>query len=111
MAAPVVKAEPSSTVAFQPVIQHADDAVAESRRPVRKRRQGSPGEATAEPLQLVETAAERAAAQAIADAEEEARRPVRRRRRGGGSPSAEPLQLVETAADRGAKDSPANPGA
>lgn len=111
MAAPVVKAEQPSTVAFQPVIQHADDAVAESRRPVRKRRQGSPGEGAAEPLQLVETAAERAAAQAIADAEEEARRPVRRRRRGGSSASAEPLQLVETAAERAGKDSAANPGA
>jgi len=106
-----VKAEPASTVAFQPVIQHAEDAVAEPRRPVRKRRHGSPGEGTAEPLQLVETAAERAATQAVADAEEEARRPVRRRRRGGGGASAEPLQLVETAADRDGKDSPANPGA
>ncbi len=111
ISAPVVKAEPASTVAFQPVIQHAEDAVAEPRRPVRKRRHGSPGEGTAEPLQLVETAAERAAAQAVADAEEEARRPVRRRRRGGGGASAEPLQLVETAADRDGKDSPANPGA
>jgi hypothetical protein len=70
----------------------------EAHRPVRRRREAPEASArAAEPLQLVETAADRVAAEPVFE-DETPRRPVRRRRqeREASAQPAEPLQLVET---------------
>jgi hypothetical protein len=87
---------------YQVVSEHDQAAAAQPHRPVRRRRQESAAQAPAEPLQLVETAAEKAAAVAAPVEEEAPRRPVRRRRHAAAALPDEPLQLVETApgADR-----------
>ncbi|MBX3674123.1 MAG: Rne/Rng family ribonuclease [Burkholderiales bacterium] len=82
---------------YQVVSEHDQAAAAEPHRPVRRRRQESAAQAPAEPLQLVETAAEKAAAVAAPAEEEAPRRPVRRRRQAAAALPDEPLQLVETA--------------
>jgi len=82
---------------FQVVSEH--DAAGEPARPVRRR----PRDAAAppsEPLQLVETAAEKAARIAAPVPEEEAPRRTKPRRRSRAEVPNEPLQLVETAADK-----------
>jgi hypothetical protein len=79
------------------VVSEHDAAVEEPHRPVRKRRQESAQPAPAEPLQLVETASDKAATQPVFE-DEVSRRPVRRRHHAAASAvPAEPLQLVETA--------------
>ncbi|MBK8323287.1 MAG: Rne/Rng family ribonuclease [Betaproteobacteria bacterium] len=84
---------------FQVVSEH--DAAAEPARPVRRRtRDAAPP--PSEPLQLIETAAEKAARIAAAVPEEEAPRRTKPRRRRDVEIPNEPLQLVETAADKGA---------
>ena len=81
---------------YQVVSEHAG-VEEEPHRPVRRRRHASESEVAAEPLQLVETAAEAAAVQPAFE-DELPRRPVRRRRQSQSTASpAEPLQLVETA--------------
>jgi hypothetical protein len=81
---------------YQVVSEH-DKAVEEAHRPVRRRRHEAAPPAPAEPLQLVETAAERIAPPPAPE-EDLPRRPVRRRRHAlAGQAPAEPLQLVETA--------------
>lgn len=82
---------------YQVVSEHDQGAAAEPHRPVRRRRHESAVQAPAEPLQLVETAAEKAAAVAAPVEEEAPRRPVRRRRHAVAALPDEPLQLVETA--------------
>lgn len=82
---------------YQVVSEHDQAAAAEPHRPVRRRRQESAAQAPTEPLQLVETAAEKAAAIAAPAEEEAPRRPVRRRRQAAAALPDEPLQLVETA--------------
>ena len=82
---------------FQVVSEH--EAAAEPVRPVRRRpRDTAPP--PSEPLQLVETAAEKAARIAAAVTEEEAPRRTKPRRRRSVEIPNEPLQLVETAADK-----------
>lgn len=89
---------------YQVVSEHAT-VEGEAHRPVRKRRQEHAAETAAEPLQLVETASDKAAAQPHFE-DEVPRRPVRRRRH---SPPAaipsEPLQLVETAPNEASAES------
>lgn len=82
---------------YHVVSEHDQVAAGEPHRPVRRRRQESAAQAPAEPLQLVETAAEKAAAVAVPVEEEAPRRPVRRRRHAAAPLPDEPLQLVETA--------------
>jgi ribonuclease E len=82
---------------YQVVSQHDQAEAGEPHRPVRRRRHESAAPAPAEPLQLVETAAEKAAAVAAPVEEEAPHRPVRRRRRDAAPLPDEPLQLVETA--------------
>ena len=82
---------------FQVVSEH--DAAAEPARPVRRRpRDAAPP--PSEPLQLVETAAEKAARIAAAVPEEETPRRTKPRRRRNVEVPNEPLQLVETVADK-----------
>jgi ribonuclease E len=81
---------------YQVVSEH-DKAADEPQRPVRRRRHEAGQDGQAEPLQLVETAAERIAPPPAPE-EESPRRPVRRRRHSAaGEAPEEPLQLVETA--------------
>lgn len=97
--------EPQVIASFAPppatynVVSEHDKAEDEAHRPVRRRRHEA-APPPAEPLELVETAAEKAAALAQPVFEAEApRQPVRRRRQAlAASASAEPLQLVETKA-------------
>ncbi|MCM2328171.1 MAG: Rne/Rng family ribonuclease [Lysobacter sp.] len=95
--------EPQVIASFAPppatynVVSEHGKVEDEAHRPVRRRRHEA-APPPAEPLQLVETAAEKAAAIAQALLEEEMRRPPVRRRRQANAASApaEPLQLVET---------------
>ncbi len=95
--------EPQVIASFAPppatynVVSEHDKAEDEAHRPVRRRRHEA-APPPAEPLELVETAAEKAAAlvQPVFEAEAP-RQPVRRRRQAiAASASVEPLQLVET---------------
>jgi hypothetical protein len=88
-------------VAFHEVSQHEDPADA-PHRPVRRRRQAV-SQPAAEPLQIVETAAE--ASPAIAPDDELPRRTKPRRRRSVAVDSG-PLQIVET--QPGAETPPAS---
>jgi ribonuclease E len=81
---------------YKAVSQH-DAAAEDEHRPVRRRRQGAEQVAAPEPLQLVETAGEKVAAQPVFEDEMQKRPPVRRRRNAATATPAEPLQLVETA--------------
>lgn len=89
MAAPVA---PPPAASFQVVSQHE---ASESTRPVRRRHRDDAANATAEPLQLVETAADKAAT-VQPTFEDEAPRRTKPRRRRAVEVVNEPLQLVET---------------
>jgi hypothetical protein len=86
-------AAPAAT--YQAVSQH-DAAEEEAHRPVRRRQREVSAASTAEPLQLVETANDKAAPPPVFE-DEISRPPVRRRRQSQPAAPAEPLQLVETA--------------
>ena len=89
---PVAPAE--SMVVFHAVSEH-DAAGEEAHKPMRRRRQSQPGDATQEAqLQLVETQAEAAAP--VAALEDDVPRRSRPRKRRGGPLASEPLKLVET---------------
>jgi len=95
--APQVIASFAPPPATYQVVSEHDKVADEPQRPVRRRRHEAGQDAPAEPLQLVETAAERIAPPPAPE-EEAPRRPVRRRRQSAaGQAPDEPLQLVETA--------------
>jgi ribonuclease E len=95
--APQVIASFAPPPATYQVVSEHDKVADEAQRPVRRRRHEAGQDAPPEPLQLVETAAERIVPPPISE-EEGPRRPVRRRRHSAaGQAPEEPLQLVETA--------------
>jgi hypothetical protein len=95
--APQVIASFAPPPATYQVVSEHDKVADEAQRPVRRRRHEAGQDAPPEPLQLVETAAERIVPLPISE-EEGPRRPVRRRRHSAaGQAPEEPLQLVETA--------------
>lgn len=96
--APQVIASFAPPPATYKVVSEHETLTEEPHRPVRKHRQEPAQAAPAEPLQLVETAGDKVAAQPVFE-DEIARKPVRRRRQAQAAAAApaEPLQLVETA--------------
>jgi ribonuclease E len=97
--APQVIASFAAPPATYQVVSEHEKIEEEAHRPVRRRRHEAAPAAPAEPLQMVETAGDRAVVPpAMEEAEEAPRRPIRRRRHAAASAApAEPLQLVETA--------------